>query len=82
MPGKYGLSMVVVVLGVNFGCVTTSITTNKPQEKVSSPVVTDCDGMTVTQLEECIHDCVRSQYDHPEETPYDCRLMCCTGEMR
>ena len=37
---------------------------------------------TDEQVEQCVDDCTQSQNQHPEETPYDCRTACLTGEMR
>jgi hypothetical protein len=37
---------------------------------------------TEAQVQDCIEECGRSQQQHPEESPYDCRAMCLTGEMK
>lgn len=37
---------------------------------------------TEAQVQDCIDECGRSQQQHPEESAYDCRAMCLTGEMK
>lgn len=53
-----------------------------PNDQVPSDQVPSASPMTQRELDECIDDCVKSQSEHPEETPFDCRVACTEREMR
>jgi hypothetical protein len=65
------------------GCHTAKAAQTDPATLDTSPLAANCSaGLTENGLDECIKGCSKSQYDHPEETPYDCRAVCCEGVMR